>query len=221
MYSFLTSCVSVANGDDINEMAAIATDINAEEFLEIANDYGFKEIMLEDLGYNDWADKVVGEAENLFINDFGINMAESRFQGIPALYVRHSGIEHIYIPNNEFNKYRSDEESSDERRDFIDDISDKYDDLFHNGLKNKNLFNDLNAFINDNKEQLIEFNTPLTTLAYELSNYDEKFISILREKEQEYLTELLTLKTNVIEEVLNNKINDLKIDNSKNKKPTL
>lgn len=207
MYSFLTSCVNASNGDDINEMAAISSDIDSVEFIKLAENLGFKELMLEDLGYNEWSKNEDKSAEDLFLNDWGINLSESRFQGIPALYVRHSGIEHIYVPNSEMNKYLYTEEESEERRDLIEELSEKYEDLFYDGFKNKNLEKDVDLFIDENKQKLVDFNIPLTTLAIEFSINvsNDKFISFLKNKELSYLEPLITLKDEVIIDYLNEK----------------
>jgi len=187
MYSFLTSCVNVSNGDDINDMSSIAVDIPAEEFLKLAEDFGFKDSLLEDLGYNSWANDADKSAEDLFCNDFGINTCESRFQGISTLYVRHSGIEHIYIPNTEFKKYLHEEEDSVARKDIIESLCENYEDLFFYGLKNDNVIQDLDNFISKNESILIQHNIPLTTMATEFSNYNSSFLDLLRDKEEEYL----------------------------------
>ena len=223
MYSFLTSCVSVPNGDDINEMANIATDIDANDFLVLAEEHGFKDSMLEDLGYVKWASDNKETPEELFINDFGINLCESRFQGIPTLYVRHSGIENIYIPNTEFNKALNDEEESIERTDVIDDISDKYEDLFYNGMNNKNLTNELNEFVEKNQDILEKFNIPLTSLSAAFGKYDPEFLSVLRNKEQEYLAPLITLPevNNNVVDYLENKISSSEPETIKKNQPKL
>jgi hypothetical protein len=214
MYSFLTSCVSVPNGDDINEMANIAVDIEPEDFLKLAEDLDFKETMLEELGYNKWASGNETTPEELFINDFGISLCESRFQGIPALYVRHSGIENIYIPNTEFNKYLPTEEESEERYDVIDKLSEDYENIFHYGLKNENFVEDINNFIKDNKETLNKYNIPLTSLSAEFSNFDTDFLSALRIKEQDYMSELITVKDTTVMDFLLNKSNQKIIKNN-------
>ena len=221
MYSFLTSCVNASNGDDINEMASLAHDVEPNEFIQLANELGFKESMLEDLGYNKWSQNEDKTPEELFLNDWGINVCESRFQGIPTLYVRHSGIEHIYVPNRDMNKYLSTEEESEERRDLIDEISEEYEDLFYDGLKNENIENDIESFILKNKEKLIEFNIPLTSLAIEFSINmgNEKFISFLQNKEAEYLSPLITLKDEAVIDYLNDKKEDLSKKSSHKMKP--
>ncbi len=215
MYSFLTTCVSVPNGDDINYMAEMADDIDPEDFLKLAEEYDFKEWILENLGYNDWSTKVEDSPEKLLLNDFGVSFSVSRFQGIPALYVRHSGIENIFIPNSSFNSYLPTCEESEERNDLMDDLSDKYEDLFHDGTSNVNYKKDMESFISDNLNVLEDNNLSLVTMHLMFNKRDENFISYLKEKENEFLEPIIQIDNN-IENFLNEKNNQSNKKQSKN-----
>lgn len=87
-YSFVTDCVS-ANGDDINEMVDIATEITVEEFLDKLGASPREKLMSLGLFH-------IYENFDEVLADWHISYFESTYQGKPCVYVCHSGIEHIF-----------------------------------------------------------------------------------------------------------------------------
>ena len=84
-YVFATTCVD-ADGDDIQEMARVATQISIHTFA--------KHVPLQEvrnmLGYE-------RRRQPTLAQDWAIGWYRSVYRGCPCYYVRWSGIEHIWI----------------------------------------------------------------------------------------------------------------------------
>ncbi|MFS1426965.1 hypothetical protein LMH73_007285, partial [Vibrio splendidus] len=117
-YSFVTSCVG-ADGDDINEMKDMpsAQDIDCETFFKTIG----KGI----------SDEVVSmfELESIdeFINDWYTYANVGYYQGLPCVFLQHSGIEHVFVQSEHISKLKHGSEIED-RRDAIEALDEKLDD---------------------------------------------------------------------------------------------
>lgn len=106
MYHFVTSCVS-ALGEDIIEMVDIA---GMGENVESVVDFNDMKKILGDR-LTEFAEMVGCDLEFLE-NDYHVNYEQSHYQGLPCYYIKHSGIEHVYVHSD----YMSDILDSDNAR---------------------------------------------------------------------------------------------------------
>ncbi len=163
-FTLVTTCQS-AYEYDIHELQDNSEDINLQDLLIFAKNQGFKESLLEDLNINEFAKKIDKDPDSAFIEDPAIDAAVSLYQGIPCFYVRHSGIEHIYLHSSLSSKV-IDHDESEKRIDLIDDLEGLLADQL-DWLEAKTPLEHKKALINffsDNKALLIENNIPLQSL---------------------------------------------------------
>ena len=86
MKRFYTDCVS-ADGDSINDMMDMATDIDYDDFRDEVDSEEMDEIETR-LGYGD----------GLKIrDDWSVSFHKSEYQGKPCVFFRWSAIEHVFI----------------------------------------------------------------------------------------------------------------------------
>lgn len=90
-YLFHTTCVS-ANADDIHEMQQLSGIGH-----QCREDLRFKELQ-EHLGADFWRN--YADTASFFKNDPYIYAHQSSYQGFPCIYIKASGIEHVYLQHN-------------------------------------------------------------------------------------------------------------------------
>lgn len=160
-YSFVTSCVS-ADGEEICETQLLETQLADAYFINrIALAAGIKNDILDMLGYTEWAKSNHESAANLFANDFCLSCHRSFYQGIPCLYVRHSAIEYIFIPNK-YSHLIIDNNQTRSRNTMKDNLEQSLDDFFD--AVNITSYNPKKAmidFFEHNKEKIINNRIPV------------------------------------------------------------
>lgn len=123
-YVFYTTCVDSdavgPYGECINEMTQPphAEDIDTETFAkDIAREHGFAEGLAEMFNH---------QSIRELVDDFALSCYRSRFQGAPCYYVKHSGIEHIFIPKDQLSSMVTGDDLM-ARQDVIDRLDDALD----------------------------------------------------------------------------------------------
>lgn len=186
-YSFITSCVG-ANGDDIDEMIQLEyEEYDNEAFLKLAENHDFKDDILVMLGYTQWSEGDSKKAEELFANDWSVNCYRSRYLGLPALYIVHSGIEHVFIPNELFHQA----DISEERRGFALDIEDLFNEWFEHThfpeMTAQDLESSLRSFYLDNKTDIDDYRIVLECFIAPNMQDHERIKRLLREIDNKHL----------------------------------
>jgi hypothetical protein len=183
MYYFLTDCTNPSIGDDIDELMSGSLELDKAEFITYAEDLGFFEEILENFGYKKWSELAEKTARDLFTDDWGVSCHMGRFQGIPSLFFRHSGIENIFIPSSQANNFLQDRDNA-HRTEEISDITEEY----YDQISTADLFKgNIDRIFPEIEDRLIEYNIPLVSLAVDLAIYDEDLLKLLREKESVYM----------------------------------
>lgn len=107
IYQFITNCVS-ANGDDINEMCDMASS------RELTGPYFMKQLGAGGNGYAIAAANMIGyESVKQLLDDWHVRFHSSHYQGLPCLYIVHSGIEYVYLDQGDVDRVLSNQDRSD------------------------------------------------------------------------------------------------------------
>ncbi|MBC5851130.1 hypothetical protein [Vibrio metschnikovii] len=155
-FTYVTSCVG-ADGDDINEMkdAPLSIEIDKSDFFRTIGS-GIKDQIVD-----------IFELNNIqeFIDDWHTSSYTSCYQGIPCLFVQHSGIEHFFVDSNRVRELRHGEEIE-ERRDAISDIEDLLDEYqsWQDAQGKTEWFKALSCFVKENKAQFDAHNILLSSI---------------------------------------------------------
>lgn len=177
-YLFHTTCQDSdavgEYGDDINEM------IQSSHMIEIANGDFLK--LAERLGIDDPVSHFGYDSKKSFNEDWGVSCHKSHFQGIEAFYVRHSGIEHIFVQLERINELLRGEEAE-ARRDAIEALDERLDEYepWQNAESPKEQYQSLTQFVKDN---LNEFKTNNILLA-SLFAYGHDYGNVVRRVDNE------------------------------------
>ena len=174
-YVFHTTCEDSYcvgdHGEDINEMTSSPhmVDIDSESFInQLAKTVGIQDQLLDMFNLDNTEE---------FASDWGISVHKSHFQGLDSLYVRHSGIEHIFVREDQTSSILRGEEAE-SRRDTIDALDtlleddDSWDKVYKSESP-KDKYTALSKFVADNESTFKDNHILLASLFAYGHNYGD------------------------------------------------
>lgn len=96
-YRYVTNCTDDCHGpggEAIHEMVAQASDLSYRDLVKLVG----KGQLAQVFPNYDWRTK---PRDLTLAKDWAVSYHRSVWRGIPCVYVRHSGIEHIFTPNGQ------------------------------------------------------------------------------------------------------------------------
>lgn len=176
-HSFFTTCTDSyavgSYGEAITEMTQSShmEELDNSTFFQTSVHAGFQDYLLDLTG-----------SKKDFIHDWSISCHRSLFQGVPCFYLRHSGIEHIFVQQSMMTHLRTGDELL-ERIDHIDALHDAIfeDPAFDTANTDAEVKLALVSFLHQNYSTMSAYRIPMASLFAYATPYADIAAAVDRE----------------------------------------